>query len=108
MFLSIRHTLLVYLQDLLNRHTTSNSSSEVLDLDQALTELCQWGRPKLFRLPSGWYCFVDIGLNPKGAQITIDSNAFHASPTLAARECLARARTLHPKNLNTADPDLAV
>jgi hypothetical protein len=108
MFLSIRHSLRAHLKNLLNRLTASNSSSEVLDLDQALAELCQWGRPKLFRLPSGWYCFVDIGLNPKGAQITIDSNAFHNSPTLAARECLARARTLHPKNLNTADTDLAI
>lgn len=108
MFLSIRHALRVFLNKLLNRHGTSNSSSEVLDLDQALTVLCHWGRPKLFRLPSGWYCFVDIGLNPKGTLITIDSNAFHPSPTLAALECLARARTLHPKDLNTADTDLAI
>jgi hypothetical protein len=97
MFLSIRHALRVFLNKLLNRHATNKSSSEALDLDQALTELCQWGRPKLFRLPSGWYCFVDIGLNPKGTLITLDSSAFHASPTLAACECLARARTLHPK-----------
>jgi hypothetical protein len=108
MFSSIRHVLRVFFNKLLNRQASNISSSEVHDLDQALTVLCHWGRPKLFRMPSGWYCFVDVGLNPEGTLITIDSNAFHASPTLAARECLARARTLHPKNLNTADTDMVV
>jgi hypothetical protein len=98
----------VFLNKLLNRHAGNISSSEVLHLDQALTVLCHWGRPKLYRLPSDWYCFIDIGLNPKGTLITIGSNAFLASPTLAALECLARARKLHPKNLNTADTDFAV
>ena len=108
MFSTVKHALRVFLNKLSNRQASTCSFSEVLDLDQALTALGHWGRPKLFQLPSGWYCFVDIGLNAQGTLITIDSDAFHASPTLAARECLARARTLHPKNLNTADTDMAV
>jgi hypothetical protein len=105
MLLTIKRSFRTFLQKFFDRHAASRPSIQVLELDQALTVLCHWGRPKLFRLPSGWYCFVDIGLDAKGTQITVDSNTSHASPTLAALECLARAQTLHPKNLNT---DLAI
>lgn len=103
MFLTIRRAIHEFLRNIFFKHASNSSLIEELELDQALEVLCQWGRPKLFRMPSGWYCFVDIGVDAQGTLVTVDSDTHHESPTLAARECLKRARALHPKDLQTAN-----
>lgn len=105
MFLSIRRSIRVFFQKIFLRQASNSPFTEELELDQALEMLCHWGRPKLFRMPSGWHCFVDLGLNAQGTMVTVGSNTYHESPTLAALECLERARTLHPKGMKTADAD---
>lgn len=108
MFLTIRRSIGVFLKKFFWGQISNSPFAEVLELDQALEMLCHWGRPKLFRMHSGWYCFVDIGLNAQGTLVTVDSSAHHESPTSAALECLERARALNPKNPKITDTNPGV
>lgn len=60
------------------------------DLEQLLQRLNQFGKPRVSRMSNGWWARVDMFVQAKGAEVSIDSEINHATPTEAAQVCLDR------------------
>jgi len=65
---------------------------ENMTLEQILTELLNYGRPRVgvYSSDCTWSCSVEMNTNTAGAQFTCKSEYNHPTPLSAARECLER------------------
>lgn len=64
------------------------------ELEQLLLRLNQFGKPRLSRMSNGWYCNVEMFVQAKGAEVRIDSDTDHSTPTEAAQVCLDRVSSV--------------
>lgn len=64
------------------------------DLECLLLRLNQFGRPGVSRMRDGWWCRCEMFVQAKGAEVRIDSDMNHPSPTEAAQVCLDRVSTV--------------
>ena len=60
--------------------------------DDMLVELSMYGNPKLIRMRSGWWCFIEAFGSDVGSQLTIGSEINHWQPSHAVSECLDRVQ----------------
>lgn len=58
--------------------------------DALLAELSQYGNPKLIKMDTGWWCFIESADVGVGAKLTIGSEIRHTHPVHAVSECLKR------------------
>jgi hypothetical protein len=58
--------------------------------DALLAELTQYGNPKLLKMDTGWWCFIESADVKAGAKLTIGSEIRHTHPAHAVSECLKR------------------
>jgi len=61
-----------------------------MTLEELLNELCGFGRPKLFRMDTGWHCFVDMHVPHAESSFKVASEFDHISAMNAAMECRSR------------------
>ena len=61
-----------------------------MELEELLTYMIRYGRPRLSYHDKGWYCKVEMNTNTKGTQFDIASEFDHPTPLSAARECHER------------------
>jgi hypothetical protein len=74
--------------------TTIKRKSAVPEtLDEALVDLCRYGKPKLSMMDGGWYCWIQMHVAAQGATFEIKSEFGHASPSSAVHECRERILT---------------
>lgn len=62
----------------------------MVDLEQLLLHLNQFGKPRVFRMAHGWHCSCQMFVHAKGADVEINSEFDHPTPTLAAQTCFDR------------------
>lgn len=60
--------------------------------EEMLMELSVYGNPKLIRMQSGWWCFIEAFGSNAGSQLTIGSEINHTHPSNAISECLDRVQ----------------
>ena len=60
------------------------------DLETLLVALCVYGRPRISKMPDGWFCRVEMHVPQKGCTFEVKSEITCESPTTAARQCLDR------------------
>lgn len=63
---------------------------ERLGLEDVVAEIERFGKPGISKLPTGWWCRVDMYITGKGREFKVDSECRHDTPLAAARECLLR------------------
>jgi hypothetical protein len=61
-----------------------------LPLDEHLTFLIRYGRPRLSYLDKGWYCKVEMNTNTTGTQFDVSSEFGHLNPNEAVKQCHER------------------
>lgn len=61
-----------------------------LTLEELLTELTKYGRPRVGMFDGTWNCTVEMNTNTIGADFKCASDFKHTSPISAARQCLER------------------
>lgn len=84
------------------RHLKSSDVNSNLETDHSvafkstaeemLVELSMYGNPKLIRMHSGWWCFIEAFGSNAGSQLTIGSEINHRQPINAISECLDRVQ----------------
>jgi hypothetical protein len=60
--------------------------------EEMLLELSLYGNPKLIRMQSGWWCFIEAFGSDVGSQLTVGSEINHRQPSNAISECLDRVQ----------------
>jgi hypothetical protein len=61
-------------------------------LEDLLTELSRYGRPRVILTDSGWYCAIEMNTTAIGATFKVDSDFTNRSPFDAALQCRDRMR----------------
>ncbi|WEN13672.1 hypothetical protein PY254_10480 [Rhodanobacter sp. AS-Z3] len=64
------------------------------DLETTLIELNRYGSPKVVRMDRGWWARCNLFVQAKGAEVNVDSETTHATPSAAASECLERVEAV--------------
>jgi len=59
-------------------------------MDDLLAALSLYGNPKLIKMETGWWCFIESADQDVGAKLTIGSEIRHTHPAHAISECLQR------------------
>lgn len=78
---------------LLRKPPQENATPIVEDLQELLTYLIRYGKPRLSYLDKGWYCKVEMNTNTKGTQFDVASDFDMPTPILAAKQCNERIET---------------
>jgi len=85
----IRH---LHLSDVNSNLATERSVGITSTAEEMLVELSMYGNPKLIRMHSGWWCFIEAFSSDVGSQLTIGSEINHRQPSTAISECLDRVQ----------------
>jgi hypothetical protein len=75
---------------LLRRQTTENTVPLHEDLQELLTYMIRYGKPRLSYLDKGWYCKVEMNTNTTGTQFDVASEFGMPTPIQAAKQCNER------------------
>jgi hypothetical protein len=63
---------------------------EHMGLEELLTYMIRYGKPRISYLDKGWYCKVEMNTNTKGTQFDVASDFDQPTPLQAARMCHER------------------
>ena len=63
---------------------------EQMDLEELMTYMIRYGRPRMSYHDKGWYCKVEMNTNTKGTQFDVASDFDQPTPLHAARMCHER------------------
>ena len=63
---------------------------ESMQLEEFLTYLIRYGKPRLSYFDKGWYCKVEMNTNTKGTQFDVASDFDQPTPLHAVRMCNER------------------
>jgi hypothetical protein len=85
----IRHLNLSHINSNLETHHSVAIKSTA---EEMLVELSMYGNPKLIRMHSGWWCFIEAFVSDVGSQLTIGSEINHRQPSTAISQCLDRVQ----------------
>ena len=66
---------------------------ESMQLEELITYMIRYGKPRLSYLDKGWYCKVEMNTNTKGTQFDVSSDFDQPTPLHAARMCHERIET---------------
>jgi hypothetical protein len=66
-------------------------------LEDILMRLAQFGKPRVSRFNSGWYCAVDMHVATLGTSIEIKSDFSLKTPGEAVRQCEERLKEMLAK-----------
>jgi hypothetical protein len=61
-----------------------------MPLDEHMTFLIRYGRPRLSYIDNGWYCTVEMNTNTTGTQFNVASEFYHKNPNAAVKQCHER------------------
>ena len=70
----------------------SHCPTEGDDIEKLLAELSVFGDPKLIKMDTGWWCFIDAVGATRGTRLTVSSANHHNRPAHAISECLDRVK----------------
>lgn len=59
-------------------------------LEELLTEMERFGKPRVGKYGTGWHSNIEVSITPVGAQFEIRSDFGLPTPLAAARECYDR------------------
>lgn len=65
---------------------------EQMNLEELLTELKNYGKPRvgIYGSDGLWHCTIEMNTNTVGAKFDCSSDFNHSTPISAARQCLER------------------
>ena len=69
---------------------TEATRLESMELEELLTYMIRYGKPRLSYFDKGWYCKVEMNTNTKGTQFDVASDFDQPTPLHAARMCHER------------------
>lgn len=72
---------------------SNTTKLEHMELEELLTYMVRYGKPRLSYLDKGWYCKVEMNTNTKGTQFDVASDFDQPTPLQAARMCHERIQT---------------
>ena len=78
MFLAVKNTI------------SEATRLESMQLEELLTFMIRYGKPRLSYLDKGWYCKVEMNTNTEGTQFDVASDFDQPTPLHAARMCHER------------------
>lgn len=61
-------------------------------IDSLLAQLSVFGDPKLIKMDTGWWCFIEVTGAIAGTRLTVSSANHHTGPASAVAECLQRVQ----------------
>ena len=61
-----------------------------MELEELITHMVRFGKPRVSFISNGWYCKVEMNTNTSGTQFDVASEFDHPTPLSAARECHER------------------
>ena len=64
--------------------------TKTASLDELLTHMCKWGRPRLSKMSDGWYCVIEVFVTPIGVKFDVKTDFDHKTPHGAACQCYDR------------------
>lgn len=64
-----------------------------MQLEELLTYMIRYGKPRVSYLDGGWYCKVEMNTNTAGTQFDVASDFSQPTPLHAARMCHERIVT---------------
>ena len=64
--------------------------AKAVSLEQLLTHMSKWGKPRLSKQDSGWYCAIEVFVTPTGVQFKVDSEFDNKTPHDASCQCYDR------------------
>jgi hypothetical protein len=69
-------------------------------MENLLEELSCYGNPRLAKLDSGWWCYMQASDAVHGVKLNIGSEIRHTHPKAAIAECLQKVRASGSPELN--------
>jgi len=75
---------------LLRKQTTEGAMPLHEDLQELMTYMIRYGKPRLSYLEGGWYCKVEMNTNTTGTQFDVASEFGMSTPMQAAKQCHER------------------
>ncbi len=75
---------------LLRKQTTEGAMPLHEDLQELITYMIRYGKPRLSYLDGGWYCKVEMNTNTTGTQFDVASEFGMPTPMQAAKQCHER------------------
>lgn len=61
-----------------------------MQLEELITYMVRYGKPRVSYLDGGWYCRVEMNTNTAGTQFDVSSDFGQPTPLQAARMCHER------------------
>jgi hypothetical protein len=71
-------------------NTSSATRLQSMQLEELLTYMIRYGKPRISYLDKGWYCKVEMNTNTEGTQFDVASDFDQPTPLHAARMCHER------------------
>lgn len=71
-------------------NTNDATRLQSMQLEELLTYMIRYGKPRLSYIDKGWYCKVEMNTNTKGTQFDVASEFDQPTPLHAARMCHER------------------
>jgi hypothetical protein len=62
------------------------------NIENLLAQLNEFGDPKLIKMDTGWWCFIEAPGAVSGTRLNVSSANQHTHPAQAIAECLDRAQ----------------
>ena len=69
---------------------TESERASRMQLEDILSYMLQFGKPRVGYVSNGWFCKVEMNTNTKGTNFEISSEFGHSTPLAAAKECHER------------------
>lgn len=74
------------------KENPSDSPRDSEGIDSLLAQLSVFGDPKLIKMDTGWWCFIEVTGASPGTRLTVSSANEHTQPASAVAECLQRVQ----------------
>ena len=71
-------------------NTNDATRLQSMQLEELLTYMIRYGKPRLSYIDKGWYCKVEMNTNTEGTQFDVASDFDQPTPLHAARMCHER------------------
>lgn len=74
----------------MNELTYTFQESMSYTIESGMLKLAEYGKPRLVRTTSGWYCCIEMFVQGKGVQFEISSEFHEATMLKAVQVCIER------------------